>query len=609
MAAFQPQPVPDPLPQPGGKAARQQVSYDTLSGMPDGAPPPGRFRQFYQNNKWYFWAIILGVVIIGVLAFFAFRTQTPEPDQKANVVVDIAAPETAGSGGEIIYKVQINNNDKAKLIDMSLELVYDDGITYVSSVPPADNISGSRFPVPDLGSGENAVLMIKATASGNINEDKRVTAKLRYKFDNFTSEFTEEATHTVRLVAADIVLDVTGPDKASNVQSANYDIYYRNDSDKSINGARIQVTYPSEFKFANSSPTPSLGQNIWNLNSLDKNDSGKISFSGNFNGTRSGQSVVFKIEFLALDDSGSYFTQSSTTYMTTIESQPLSTEQRLVNEATNGIVQPGNALQYEVKFQNNTDVVATGLQVVVEIDSKAVDTNTIRAESGLIQGNTLTWNAASESKLERLNPGDSGVVRFSFQLNNPVVSDNSENILVITKAKIKSNENQTFLNGSELSLKVGSPSSIERSVSTVGGPVPPRVGQETTLQVNVSLRNASNDYRESVLIGYIPLGVILDKASIPGNESAAVKFDSATGKLTWTLGQLSAHSGSSNPLRTLKFNVKFTPTSNQINQAITLFKNINFTAKDSFTEQSINLNTQEVSTDNLPGDGTGRVQP
>jgi hypothetical protein len=609
MAEFKPQSVPDPSAQPkatGGKLD-QQIDFDFPEIVQQ--QNPNNSGGFYSNNKWYIWASVLGLIIIGVLAYFAFHKQTPEPTKHADVSVTIDAPETAPSGGEVIYKIQIDNHDKAKLVGMNLELVYEDGITYVSSTPPSDGDSGNRFPVPDLAPGENVVLIIKTTASGNINEDKQIVARLRYKFDNFSSEFTEESSHKVRLIAADIILDVTGPEKSTNVQTATYDIFYRNDSPKDISGARIQVTYPSEFKYVGSDPSPSLGQNIWNINNLAKNGSGKISFNGTFAGVKTGQSAIFKVEFLALDSNNSFFTQSSTTYMTTVEAQPLSVEQRTTNEISNGVVKPGDTLDFELKFQNNTQVAATGVSIVAQIDSKALDLGTIRADGGLVEGNTITWNAAGERKLEKLNPNDSGTVRYSFQLKNPAVKDGSKNLNVVSKTQIKSNENTSFLPGNTITLKIASPSNIEAGVTSISGPQPLKVGETNTLQVSVALRNASNDYREGTLIGYIPLGVTFDKASVSSSEAAAVKFDTTTGKLTWTVGQLSAHSGSTSPLRTLKFSVKITPSGNQVNQNIVLFKTISFSAKDTFTEQPISLVTQEVNTDALPGSGNGRVQP
>lgn len=605
MAEFKPQSVPDPLPQPGGK---QPTSYDfpELHQQPESG---GGFRQFFANNKWYILASVVGIVIISVLGYFAFHKQTPEPTKNADVTMVIDSADTAPSGGEVIYKIQIDNHDKAKLVDMNLELVYEDGIKYVSSTPPADNDTGTRFPVPDLASGQNVVLIIKTTASGNINEDKQIVARLRYKFDNFSSEFTQETSKSVRLVAADIVLDVTGPEKSTNVQTATYDIFYRNDSDKDINGARIQVTYPNEFKYGAADPSPSLGQNIWNINSLPKNGSGKISFNGNFKNVQAGQSVLFQIEFMALDDSNSFFTQASTSYMTTIEAQPLSVEQRTANEITNNIVKPGDSIEFELKYQNNTQVTATGVSIAVHVDSKAADLSTLKSDNGLVQDSTITWNAAGVPALESLKPNQSGTVRYSVQLKNPAVKDSSKSISVTSKAEIKSNENTSFLPGNDIVLKVSSPSSIETALVSTSGPLPIKVGQTSTMQVTVSLRNASNDYREGVLIGYVPLGVTFDKTSVSNNEAAAVKFDAATGKLTWTVGQLAAHSGSTNPLRTLKFNIKVTPSGNQTNQSIVLFKTISFAAKDTFTEQAISLNTRDIDTDSLPGSGDGRVQP
>jgi len=293
--------------------------------------------------------------------------------------------------------------------------------------------------------------------------------------------------------------------------------------------------------------------------------------------------------------------------MTAIDAQPLSVEQRVVSEAPNGVVKPGETVLYELEYKNNTQTVATGLNVVVNLDSKAIEPNSIKANSGQVQDTTITWNGAGVPELETLKPGQSGKMQFSVQLKNPAVKDSSKNIVITTKAKIKSNENPTFLNGNDVTLKISSPSQIEPALVSVSGPTPLKVGETTTLQMAIALRNASNDYREAVLVGYIPLGVTFDKTSVSASEAAAVKYDAATGKLTWTVGQLSAHSGSVNPLRTLKFNVKATPSGNQVGLPITIFKTVSMTAKDTFTEQAVSISTQEITSDKLPGEGNGRV--
>jgi len=45
----------------------------------------GGFFGFYKANKIYFWAIFVGVVLISVLAYFAFKPSAPAPVLEANV--------------------------------------------------------------------------------------------------------------------------------------------------------------------------------------------------------------------------------------------------------------------------------------------------------------------------------------------------------------------------------------------------------------------------------------------------------------------------------------------------------------------------------------------
>ncbi len=497
MDEFKPHQVPDPIISPG-QTAPVPVSSELLSDI-----PTSRFagvKNFYTNNKWYVWAIGLGIVIITALAVFAFRPQKNESSKQADVQVAITAPDTAPSGGEVIYKIKVQNNDPATLVNMDLELVYADGVSYVSSTPKAGNLSGSTFKVPDLNSGQNAVVIVKTVAQGNINDDKKLVARLHYRFSNFNSEFVKEESHTVRLVAADVILDVTGPENTTNAQVVSYDIFYRNNSDRDIDNARIQVTYPDGFEFADSNPKPSLSQNIWNIGTVKPQGTGKISFQGSFKSARPGEAATFKIEFLVLDDNGSFFTQGSSTFTTTISNQPLILEQKLQNGSSN-IVKPGDTLSFEITFKNNASVVATGVTVIAQLDSKALDFATIRAESGQVQDGTITWNGSSLSSLERLNPNESGTLKYTVQVRNPAAKDAAKELTITSKVKINSTENKTFAPGNEITLKVSSPAALHGGASFVSGELPPKVGQQSTFQVAVDLRNATNDFGDSVVVG------------------------------------------------------------------------------------------------------------
>lgn len=603
MEDFSPQPVkgPDNITPSSGLAPE-------VPQIPDGRL--GRFRQFLVDNKWYVAAIVVGVVIIGALAVFAFWPQKDERTEQAKVQLTIDAPETTQAGGELVYKIKILNQDSSKLVDMNLELVYDEGITYSASTPKAENLSGSSFKVPDLSTGQNAVIIVKTVAQGNVNDDKKLVARLRYRFDNFNSPFTLEQSHTAKLVAADVVLDLSGPEQANNSEVVKYDLFYRNSSSKNIDNARIQISYPEGFVYGSSSPDPSLSNNTWNLGTLKANGNGKISFQGSFKTARSGQSFDFQAELLVLDDNGNFFTQSSTSFTTSISARPLSIEAKTASgSGKGGVVEPGDNVTVELKFQNNTQVVNTGVQVVAQIESDAIVDGSIKTESGYVQDQTVSWNGSSLSTLANLNPNDSGTIKFSFKVKDPATDSGDTDLVITIIPKIKSNQNSSFIPGSDLELKISSPAGLSGGVSHIGGSLPPQVGTESSFKVSLSLSNSSNNFRNGILTGFVPVGVTIDTGSFTNSERNLVKYDSSTGKLTWSLGQLVAHAGDGEPERKLEFNVKINPSNSQAGQSVVLFKNVNFSATDDFTGQSIALDVDDLGTNNLPGgSNNGRVK-
>lgn len=601
MTDFTPQPVKGPENEQIKPASDQTQLTSDIQPM---AESQSKFARFYSENKWYMFAIIVGLVVIGVLAVVAFWPRKQERTEAAKVQLTVDSAETAPAGGEIIYKIKILNQDSAKLVDMNLELVYDSGVTYVSSTPKAENISGTSFSVPDLANGQNAALIIKVNAQGSVNEEKKLLARLRYRFDNFNSPFSQESVFTTKLVAADVVLDISGPEQTNSGEEVGYDIFYRNSSDKDIDNARIQVTFPDSFKPSQSDPPASLSNNVWNLSTLKANQSGKISVKGMYTSSP-GQSYNLKVDLLALDDQGDYFTQSSTNFTTSISTQPISVEVK-TSSVKDGVVDPGGQVSAEVNYRNNTQTLQTGVQVVVELDTFVIIPGSIQTENGYIQDQTITWNGASSSSLEKLGPGESGKLRFQFKVKDPATDGGDKNLFIKILPRVKSNQNLQFMSGSKLELKIASPAELTQAVSHAGGSLPPKVGQSSSFKVRFSILNSSNDLSDGILQGFIPVGVNLDQNSITQQEKNSVKFDSSTGKLTWNVGPVPAHSGQGQPERYLEFIVSTTPSLAQLNQALNLFKTVSFSAKDSFTGQGISQDITAITTNNIGG-SQGRV--
>lgn len=569
-------------------------------------------KNFYAANKPYFWAIGLGVLIIGALSFFAFRDQAVPDPTEADVSIKIDVPETVPNGGNAVYRIQLQNNDDNKLIGIQLELTYPEGFSYTSSTPKPINLSGTLFKIPDLIPGQNVAVIVQAHVTGNINDTKSLVAKLHYKYSNFNSEFIKEQQSTVRLVASDVLLELNGPATTNNSQLVAYTIKYQNNSDQEIKNARVTFKAPDNFNMDSAMPEPDSNQGAWNILSLPVNASGEIQIQGSFKSASPGESRTALAEFLVLGQDGEYLTQNQSTFVTSIANLPLLVSQELVSQNTGGTVNPGDVLTFSLRYQNNAGTAATAVNILLTLDSKALDLSTLTADGAQVNNNTILWNASSVPNLESLAPSESGNLRFSVRVKNPATRDSSKNLTITSSAKIKSNEYESYFPGEEVSLKVSSPAILSTSLGFVEGSLPPKVGQSTTYKITLSLSNSSNDYSDGVLSAFIPLGPNgFVAGSVKSSEAGKVEFDPTTGKLTWRFGSLPAHTGKFTTPKVLDFNVKLVPSSGQVNQGPLLLKSIQLEARDIFTSQQITLSADDINTTDLPNGGfsNGQVQP
>lgn len=564
-------------------------------------------KNFYRENKWYVFAILGGTLLIAVLSYFAFKKTPAQPAKEADVNISISVPDTVPAGGEAVYTIKVDNQDKQKLTDMTLEITYPEGVSYISSVPSAQNLSGTIFGIPDLVSQQNAVLVIKTKASGSVNDTKTLNAKLRYHFSGFSTQFVKEQANSLRLTAADVVLELSGPTQANNAQLFAYNVKYQNNSSNPISGARIQLAYPQGFSFATAQPTPDSGNNIWNLPNLAPGDTGNITIQGNFISASPGESKTANVQFLVLGQDGQYFSQSTSEFTTQMASLPLIAEQE-IGGSGDSVVKPGDTVNFNITYQNNSSIPVSGVNILVTLNSKAIDFSSIRAEGGQVDNNTILWNASSVSGLASLNPSNKGQLSFSVRVKNPAVKDSSKNLTLVSNIKIKANEYDGYFPGNDLTAKISSPANLSSSLIVSSGSMPPEVGKTNVYTVTFALTNSTNDFSTGVLTAFIPLGPGgFVAGSVNGSESGNVQYDSSTGKLTWNVGMLSAHTGDFSSPRTLKFSVKLTPSASQSGNSPTLVKNIQFAAKDTFTGQDVTLNSNDITTDNVPdSDGTVR---
>ncbi len=231
-----------------------------------------------------------------------------------------------------------------------------------------------------------------------------------------------------------------------------------------------------------------------------------------------------------------------------------------------------------------------------------MDLSTLQSQGAQVNNNTITWDASSVSNLATLAPNQSGTLNFSVKVKNPAAQDSSTDLKIVSDVTIKSNEYQTPFPGNELTLKISSPSSLETGLDYISGSLPPQAGTNTVYKVTLSLTNATNDFSNVVVTGFIPLGAggyVANSVNI--GEANNFSYDPSTSKFTWNVGALPAHTGQFTASRTLQFNIQLNPASSQAGNSVTLVKTLSLTGTDIFTNQSVSDTAPDITTANISG--------
>lgn len=560
---------------------------------------------FWVKNKWFVLILVLGMLAVAVLAWLALRkpSVSGQPDFK----ISIEAPTQINAGGEVVLKAILANNESRTVDSPTVEVVFPSGATFIQAEPKPSNLSGTLYSLSDIAPGANVVLWLKVKMDGSVGDSGRFLVKSKYKLSGISADFETTTEHVIALSSAGLTLNWAGPETAANGQPVVYTLRYSNQSEQDVESMRVLVSLPPAFQLASTSPSANYGSSGWDIGDFKIGVEGELKLEGSFSSS-SGQTLPFTAEMLVADGKGGFFKQAQAEFRTSLGSEPLVVTQEFQAGKEGDVVFAGDNISYSIKYQNLSSSAARGVRIVFAFESDTVDLASVRAEGAKISNREVTWSAGSTGSLEVLNPNSSGTLQVSAKVKKPAVSGNYKNPEVKTSVKIISNEYDSFLNGNSVTLKVGSEATLAGSASYSSGAKPIKVGNETYYEVSLSLSNTTSDLLDSELIAYIPSGAKLDASSVNLDEAGRINFDPTTGRLSWKVGVLRAHSGTFIPKRELKFKVGFIPSAAEVGDVVDLADKIEFIGKDAFADREVVLTSSKISTSAF-GSGEGRVTP
>lgn len=564
----------------------------------------------------YLVLLAFALLIVAISSFWFSGPSFREGD----VVFELEGPTQISAGEEVTYKLKYANETRSALHNLDLVFFYPEGSTVLVAGGVEEDYA-EDFKIEELAPGEMGEKEFRAFLVGERGNIKTAKAILTFKAGNLTSSFEKNATLSTTIVSTPISLTLGAPPSAVSGGTVEYILDYRNESGEDFLDLILELDYPDGFRFQNFEPQPSSGNNIWSVKSLKKGAGERISVTGTLSGGEGESQIV--LAKLKLKVGGKYIDQQKASAATVISNPALGLD-ITVNNSSDYSASLGDRLSYAVKYRNNSNIVFSGMNLVVKLEGDMFELSNLDTRGGFFDdtAKTIAWNTSAVPEFGNLFPSTGGQINFYVTVRSSfptAVPGSSQDRFVKVTAKfgtpnvpIGVDSNEVAVSSS-LVTRVGTQPSFNQLAyyndADFGsvGTLPPRVGQETAFTFHWQLTNPGNDAENVKVAAKLAPNIQWTNLAKATDGQSVPTFNPNTNEVTWDLGRLPYGTGIFTPKYEASFQLKAKPSSTQVGNVIPLIESVRFTGNDSFTKQSLIINKTGITSDNLvdrPREGT-----
>jgi hypothetical protein len=441
-----------------------------------------------------------------------------------------------------------------------------------------------------------------------------IKASLEYRVEGSNAIFVKERKYEVSISSTPINLSISAPTEISSNQDITLDVKAVLNSMKPVSKMLLKVDYPIGFQFVKSTPSPSLGDNIWNLGDLAGGAERNISIFGKMIDVFDGEEKVFRAwtgSQLEGDKSTIGTVFNSLEHVVAIKKSSVE-----ANLLVNGVSQREYAvdtktvIQGQIQWKNNLETKITDLQIRAKISGNAVNRKTIKSEQGFYDSSQdiIIWDKNSLNKFAEVEPGESGSLEFSFSplslfsALGGIISSPSVKIDISVIGR------QEGVGGVSAALTAGESKEI-KIISDVGlltkalyytgpfantGSIPPKVEQKTTYTIVWSLSNTANNISKAQIRATLPSWIRFTNRFSPASEDFT--YDSANKEVVWNIGNLQKGAGINGSDKQISFQIELSPSLSQLGTMPILINDAILTGHDDFANVDVRVNKASLNT-------------
>lgn len=564
--------------------------------------------QFFMQNsffkKFFIFSIIslLGAIVFAGFSFFS-GSNTISND---NINISVLGSSFTTGGEELPLVIEIENKNSSALLSVDLIAEY-----------PKDakgSLERSRQSLGDIAANSTKNQNITLVLFGEQGIVNKVKFEVEYRIANSNAILVKEKYYEVTINSTPINLSIDAPSSASPNEEITLKAKVSLNANKVAQKVLVRVDYPIGFQFASATPAPTFGNNTFFLGDLAPGVEQEIAIKGKMVDVVDGEEKSFRIW------SGTQSTDDKKEIGKVLNSfaQVVLIKRAFIEAhiSLGGVyqkeytVESSDTTQVAIDWANNLDTKVSDFEIRAKLSGNVLDRKRVIAESGFYDSATdeIIWDKNSFPKFKSIEPGETGSVYFSlaslplYSSFNGLVASPSINISSSISGRqalegnlneeIKSGESRTIKIITDMSLVVKSAYNSTLIKNT--GPIPPKVGKETTYTITWSISNTANSISKAEIRAKIPSWIKWKGVISPSGES--ITYDQDTREIVWSAGRVNRGAGLSASAREASFQLGFTPSLSQVDTAPGLLGESILTAHDDFANVDLRTSRSALTT-------------
>ena len=528
----------------------------------------------------FFALLIFAAVFFVHLRNTAFREEL--------VQLTIQGPAQVKIGETVNYTLIIQNQNRVALQDVVLEVKLPDNFILQNEdeLVMEKTLSGLKLKIGSLEKKSQKQYSLVFNIDFIENEMVDLEATATYRPDNVSSYFKTGVNKRIRLIRPEVSLLFFNSEAISSGEDIVLNLLIKNRTGETLRNWRVRLTYPDGFDLEAANPE-SNRDSTWEIPALRKGEEYKISIKGQLTGS---VDAIKKFKAVLINEKGTVMN------MTTTKVKIVPAKIILQQTVNTKVAFPGDVLEYQVHFKNNTAIPFRNLHLKVQLPDRYIVPHFIRSENNGYydqEHNQLIWRPSDYEKLILLSPNEEGMVSYSIKLADKIIPKDKHDFnpqlisvaemesqdvdsAVSTNKKIVSNTTKTKI-GTVVSLSVRA-----QAMTNDNQPVALQAGEKVKVRIKMQLFNTTSKLEKAILTGELPSGI-----EWVSSEDHEIEFDKKRRQFKWDLGFVDPGTGFLSPPETAEMTIEIRPTINQLGNVITVIDKMILSGQDAFTGQKV----------------------